>query len=136
MTILPKTDSTPTNFTVKAAAEILRRAGGLCEGCHRRDDLQLHHRLYKSRGGKGTVANGIALCGLGNASGCHGKAHTGAGEELGWSLPSGSNPLNIPARTWHRDGWGVERQEWALLDNQGGVHWITDEEAARRMGTE
>lgn len=133
MTILPKTETSPADFTPKIAAEIRERSGGLCEGCHRNAETQLHHRLYKSRGGKGTVANGIALCGLGNASGCHGKAHTAEGEELGWSLPSGANPLGIPVRTWHRSGWGTERPEWALYDNQGGVHWITNEEAQRRM---
>lgn len=133
MTILPKTESAPADFTPKVTAAIRERAGGLCEGCHHHAETQLHHRLYKSRGGKGTIANGIALCGLGNASGCHGHAHTAHGERLGWSLPSGSNPLGSPVRLW-RKGWaGIERQEWALFDDQGGVHWITDEEASRRM---
>lgn len=136
MTILPKTDSLPTDFTPKVAAAIRARADGRCEGCHRYTETQLHHRLYKSRGGKGTVANGIALCGLGGVQGagmCHGKAHTAEGEELGWSLPSNCDPLVMPIRLWRKGRWGIEHREWALFDNQGGVHWITDEEAARRM---
>ena len=32
-----------------------------------------HHIVYKSRGGKDGPT--IAVCGMGNASGCHGKLH-------------------------------------------------------------
>ena len=143
MTILPKTKQPPVEFTPKVRAMILERAGGRCEGCGHYVKTEAHHRLYKTRGGRGTVANGLALCGLGNTSGCHGIAHTGkkeegrivTGEDLGWSLPSRSDPLVMPVKLWRSDRWGIELHRWALFDNKGGVHWITDEEAARRMGT-
>ena len=56
---------------------VLRRADGRCEWCGRyQDPLELHHRRFRSRGGKHTVQNLVGLCGRGNLNGCHGKAHS------------------------------------------------------------
>lgn len=74
------------------------RAGGRCEGCGKADRVEAHHRLYRSRGGDGGAANGLLLCGSGNTSGCHGKAHS-ADEGLGFSVPRGSSPADVPV--WH-----------------------------------
>lgn len=74
--------------------EILRaRCGGACEGCGRVGvRLEAHHRKFRSRGGGNGAANGLMLCGAGNASGCHGRAHSGAGVDLGWAVAAGDEP--------------------------------------------
>ena len=62
----------------------------------------VHHRMYKSRGGTHDVWNLLALCGGagglsgGNHSGCHGVAHSAEGHELGWSVHAWGDPLDIP----------------------------------------
>ena len=46
-----------------------------CAWCGRNRPLNQHHIVFRSRGGsKGPT---ITLCGMGNAGGCHGKAHSG-----------------------------------------------------------
>jgi hypothetical protein len=82
---------------------VMERCGGVCEGCGERAVTDLHHRLYKSRGGTHEVSNLLALCGGpgglsgGNHSGCHGTAHSAEGHELGWSVNSWGNPAMTPA---------------------------------------
>ncbi|WP_306461819.1 HNH endonuclease [Microbacterium sp. ZXX196] len=61
------------------------RADGKCEGCGRTAPLELHHRRFRSRGGKHTVSNLVALCGWGNHTGCHGRAHS-ADPPAGWAI--------------------------------------------------
>lgn len=81
---------------------VAERSHGVCEGCGIRPATDMHHRLYRSRGGPTTVANLLHLCGGeggmsgGNHSGCHGKAHTLLGEQLGWSVLSTNDPAIIP----------------------------------------
>ena len=87
----------PKEFTAKARAIIRKRSGGICEACGKVPAAQVHHRLYKSRGGRGNVANGLHVCGFGNAGGCHGIAHTAKGEQQGWSIRSGGDPVSMPA---------------------------------------
>lgn len=85
---------------------ILDRAKGRCEGCGRPipDDVNIHHRQYVSRGGESFPENGLALCGMGNTSGCHGLAHSGAlGTARGWSVHSWDNPVEIPV--WRFESW-------------------------------
>jgi hypothetical protein len=86
----------PKEFTPKVKALIGERSGGVCEGCGIQEAAQVHHRLYKSRGGRGNPANGLDLCGLGNASGCHGVAHTAIGGVRGWSVSSGMTAAEQP----------------------------------------
>ena len=109
----PKADK-PTTAEASAARKYVEaRSGGLCEGCGVRRATDMHHRLYKSRGGTDTIDNLIHLCGSdnglpgGNHSGCHGLAHTITGERVGWSVKSGNDPAVIPI--WHRrtQGWTV-----------------------------
>ena len=85
----------PKEFTAKARAVIRKRSGSICEACGERPAVQVHHRLYKSRGGRGNVANGLDVCGFGNSAGCHGAAHTLFGEQQGWSIRSGFDPLKV-----------------------------------------
>jgi hypothetical protein len=84
---------------------VAERSGGTCESCGEAPAHDIHHRKYLSRGGTHDVSNLLHLCGLGNTSGCHGKAHNG-GEETGLSVPS-----------WARhETWPVMRRgEWVLL---------------------
>ena len=97
---------------------VAERSGGVCEACgiHRAHDI--HHRQYLSRGGSHDVHNLLHLCGLGNASGCHGRAHNG-GEEPGLSVWS-----------WARPEWWpvLYRGQWVLRcdepDSQG--RWWTE----------
>lgn len=89
--------STDIPASVRRAVEA--RSGGVCEGCGRRRATDKHHRLYRSRLGEHTVENLLDLCGPGNADGCHGFAHSGrVGEDRGWSIRSGGNPLLIPVQ--------------------------------------
>ena len=74
------------------------RSGGVCEGCGIRRAVQIHHRQYISRGGTDDLVNLLDLCGSGNHSGCHGIAHTGRGELLGWSVRSGLDPADTEVK--------------------------------------
>lgn len=87
---------------------VAERSGGICEGCGQAPATEMHHRQYKSRGGKDTPDNLLHLCGWGNHTGCHGKAHQGGGEARGWSVHSWDKPLNVP----FQDGSGTW---WFLL---------------------
>jgi hypothetical protein len=81
-------------FSSAAKAAIKKRSGGFCEGCGQREATEYHHRKFKSRGGMGAVANGLHLCGWGNHTGCHGKAHS-ADPPTGWALKSWDDPLLV-----------------------------------------
>ena len=61
------------------------RADGRCEGCGLPAPLERHHRRFRSRGGKTTPENLILLCGWGNHTGCHGRAHSADPPE-GWAI--------------------------------------------------
>lgn len=99
-----------SGFPARVRKLILDRAEGRCEGCGAVKALELHHRQYRSRGGPDTASNGLALCGRGNHTGCHGVAHTKAGEDKGWSVRSGFTPSERPAELVY----GV-----VLLDDEG-----------------
>ncbi len=100
------------DFSPAAKDAIKKRSGGLCEGCRKREATEYHHRKFKSRGGIGTVANGLHLCGWGNHTGCHGKAHS-AEPPSGWALHSWDDPLLVPvelhAGTFYLDNAGEYR---------------------------
>lgn len=125
------------DFGTKVRGIILNRAEGRCEGCMKAGvPLELHHRQYKSRGGLGTVANALALCGRGNTDGCHGVAHSGEGERRGWSIRSGFDPRTWPAVRFLPDRAGLYRMAWVEFNQIGLFVEITAEEASRRMGRE
>lgn len=110
----PKADKPSKAQSQAARRLVLQRCLGLCEGCGIRPATEMHHRLYRSRGGLDTAANLLHLCGGeaglfgGNHSGCHGIAHTIIGEHLGWSVRSGNDPAIVPVfhkydSTWTRN---------------------------------
>lgn len=85
----------------KVRETVLARAGGRCEGCGKSAPLELHHRRFRSRGGEHTVENIVALCGWGNHTGCHGKAHSTEPPQ-GWAVSRwGTDPLHIPFLSYH-----------------------------------
>jgi hypothetical protein len=79
--------------------KILERCNGYCEKCGfgLTDDFALHHRKLKSRGGKDTLDNLIALhhaChNLGNNS-VHMNIKTAT--ENGWIVPTRADPSEYP----------------------------------------
>ena len=107
-------------FPPKVRRAIEERSGGVCEGCGRRPATEMHHRKYRSRGGKDTVENGYHLCGFGNnqTAGCHGTAHSGEGGELGWSVNSWGDPKLTPVLY------------------RGVLRWLTDDGRAVDVGPE
>lgn len=82
-------------WPAKVARAIETRSGGVCEGCGQAPAMEKHHRKFKSRGGKDTADNGLDLCGWGNHTGCHGKAHS-SDPPKGWSVHSWEEPSAIP----------------------------------------
>lgn len=108
----------------RVRAIVEARSGGVCEGCRAAPASEMHHRKFRSRGGRDEVVNILHLCGWGNHSGCHGVAHSGArGADLGWALPSGSNPERQPANAAFYDLTG---HAWWLLPDGGVEEAFTD----------
>lgn len=76
-------------------AAVERRSGGMCEArtpkCEGRAK-QIHHKSGKGFEGCHEVPLLLHVCGLGNASGCHGWIHDdrGRAEELGFMYPHGT----------------------------------------------
>lgn len=102
----------------RVRALVLARAGDVCEICGVGGALELHHRRYRSRGGKHTAANLVALCGWGNHTGHHGWAHTDPlAHDWGVSLHSWDDPLTSPL-------WSALRGAWGLLDDAGEWHAV------------
>ena len=110
-----------TAIPAKVANIVRDRAQGRCEGCGAYADTELHHRVFRSRGGAHSPQNLIALCGWGNHTGCHGAAHSGRlGAARGWAVHSWHNPAEVPV--WRFDAW------WLLTD--GEPLPLTPDEAA------
>lgn len=93
-------------FSKETRDRIAERCGGMCEYCHKAPAANYHHRKYRSRGGTGNVENGIALCGSGNHTGCHGLAHS-ATPPYGLSLHS------------------YEDESQPFIDIYGFHYWLT-----------
>lgn len=74
------------------------RCDGMCERCETKPAGNVHHRLLKSRGGKDTPENCVAVCGTGT-TGCHGWIHGHPAEATatGWMVPSWLDPAMVPA---------------------------------------
>lgn len=104
----------PTPAESRRAYEAVHeRSFGLCEGCGERRATEIHHRLYRSRGGRDEVTNLLDLCGWGNHTGCHGEAHTLPERQIdGWSVPSGEDPGERPV---------LYRGHWMKLLPDGGL---------------
>jgi len=107
-----------------AYAKVAERSFGLCEGCGTRQATQMHHRVYRSRGGRDEVVNLLHLCSDavgGNVDGCHGEAHNDPERQIhGWSVPSHEKPRDRPVL--YRGAW-VYLMPDGGLEPMGGVTW-------------
>ena len=118
----PRVSKTTPAESRRAYQQVKDRSFGLCEICGIKPATETHHRQYRSRGGRDTVSNLIHVCGWGNHTGCHGRAHT-SGQENGWSVPSGLDPAGIPV---------LYRGQWMLLTVDGGLQDGGDMSATRK----
>lgn len=93
----------------KVAAVVDGRDEGVCvyDGQRATDR---HHRRFKGMGGsslpdKDSPQNLVTLCGFGNTSGCHGRAHSDRAwsEAHGYRVAPGVDPRTVPI--FHQ-GWG------------------------------
>jgi hypothetical protein len=72
---------------------VMERAGGMCEHCRTEPATNVHHKAGRGFPGCHHPLLLLALCGMGNASGCHGKAHSiglSTAMALGLRLPKGT----------------------------------------------
>jgi hypothetical protein len=99
------------------------RSGGVCEVCGRERAREYQHRKAEGQGGEVSVVNGLAVCGFGNTSGCHGRIHSNPTEAYarGWSVRREHDPAAKPVQ----HAW----LGWVLLLPDGSVAQA-DEEAA------
>lgn len=95
---------------IEAARSLVRiRDGHYCQMCGRSivdQPSALHHRKRKGMGGSALLEspqNLIRLCGLDNATGCHGRAHGNPvwARDNGWMLWRIQDPLDVPVNTFH-----------------------------------
>ena len=95
----------------RARAIVRDRSGGRCELCPA-PGAEWSHRIARSRGGAWTPSNGLWLCGI-----CHRKCHAApdTARANGWHLPTGTDPLDAPARIQPGHLW----HGWWLLDDEG-----------------
>lgn len=128
--IAPKLPPQTPSESKAAYAAVAERSKGLCEGCGRKPATEMHHRLYRSQGGRDEITNLLHLCGRGNHTQCHGIAHTGEGKVLGWSVHFWATPADTPVTYRERlvyllpDGTtkAIERRRHGQdQDHQAGV---------------
>lgn len=113
--IRPKYETQPpTPAESKAAyAGVEFRSFGLCEICGEARATQKHHRLYRSHGTLDIVQNLLDVCGSGNHSGCHGRAHSDPERYAnGWAVRSGFDPALKPV---------LYRGQLMILTADGGL---------------
>ncbi|MFC3454052.1 hypothetical protein [Amycolatopsis speibonae] len=107
---------------------VKERSGGGCEirieGWCQGQAREFQHRLPAGRGGLYVPSNGLAVCGHGNADGCHGFIHRNpkVATANGWTVESGVDPALKPVEIWM---WG-HMKACGLLDDDGGVHLRTE----------
>lgn len=119
------------DFGARSLRVMRARSGGRCEGCGGvfGYGIEAHHRLFRSRGGMGGAANGLLLHGFGNADGCHGRAHSGEGPELGWAVSAGADPQQVPVRL-ARFGLVLLTDDGLVLAAEGSSCWAHSSEFA------
>lgn len=97
MSVSPKTPKPTSVETAAAYARVKERSFGLCEICGIHQAEETHHRQHRSHGGPDTVPNLIRVCGWGNHTGCHGRAHGETARYVnGWAVRSGLDPAAEP----------------------------------------
>lgn len=119
----PKKPKQPKRIPAKNRRQVEQRSGGVCESCGDNPAADIHHRQYRSRGGSHDVHNLIHLCGWGNHTGCHGRAHS-AGEREGLSIGRGYRSELQPV---------LYRGVWVLLDDDGTVTRLNESVADMLM---
>lgn len=102
-----------------------RRSFGRCERCGAGRGTEVHHRQFRSRGGRDGFANVVLVCGWGNHTGCHGWAHSEAeaATAAGFAVPSWAEPAETPI---YLAPWKL----WALLDDDGSFVFTDDQPPA------
>lgn len=98
----------------KEARRLVReRSGGQCELCGQQA-TNFQHRRARAHGGPWSASNGLDVCGMGNASGCHGHIHQQPRLAcvMGWTVKSWDDETVIPVHTVHG---------YVLLDDEGGT---------------
>lgn len=126
----PKVDRPTVADARRAYVIATERDGELCQRCLRDcGPLARDHRQNRIPGN--TVASNLNCLGLA----CHiwKTEHPRAALEDGWAVPRWADPHEWPTRRWFRTEVGTLRAGWALLDDVGGVHEISADEARRRM---
>lgn len=112
--ITPKTPKPTSAESRRAYERVKERSFGMCEICGLKRATQVHHRQHRSHGGRDTIPNLIYVCGTGNHTGCHGRAHSDKDRYVnGWAVKSGFDPALLPI---------VYRGELRILTAEGGLH--------------
>jgi len=100
------------------------RCGGYCDWCgHVLTSFDAHHRLLRSRGGKNTLDNLVAVC----SYPCHHDsihAYPAIATERGFMVPAGHDPADIPLV--FPGGYVV------ILTRDGGVIEYTGDSTSRK----
>lgn len=106
----------------KARAAVRARSGGICEVCGRAPATNFQHRQGKAQMGAWSAENGLAVCGQGNATGCHGRIHQNPAlaYERGWSVRSTDDPASSPVWLAGR-GWHYLRADGSTQPVDGGA---------------
>ena len=76
------------------AAIVRERDGDRCRVCRSADRVEVHHLVYRSRGGDHSTGNLVCLCGR-----CHGRVHAGT------LRPSGDGDASIGAMEASREAF-------------------------------
>lgn len=116
----PKPPRQPKKIPARNRRIIEARSEGVCESCGDRPASDIHHRQYLSRGGSHDVHNLVAVCGSGNHTGCHGRAHRD-GEREGLAIGRGYRSELVPL---------LYRGVWVLPDDEGGLRRLSESTAA------
>jgi hypothetical protein len=102
-----------TKAEKEARLLVRERSGGICEICGAQRATNFQHRKARGQGGLWTPSNGLDVCGMGNAFGCHGYIHQNPRTAClnGWTVQSWSDERDVAVKTIHG---------FVLLDDEGG----------------
>jgi hypothetical protein len=112
----------------ETARIVLARCNGMCEVCGRAAMANLHHRRARGMGGTRRAIHTpswlLAVCGMGNTSGCHGRieTHREQARARGWLLGPSDDPATTPVL---HAVYG-----WVILLDDGGFEYPDDVDTA------